>query len=63
MKKILKPFFVVAALCVAAAAYAASVNCPIDQMSMYFTGKTTTEMGKLLYEYKCPNGHTNWVVQ
>lgn len=45
------------------AVYAAFVNCPIDNMSMYFTGKTTTEMGKLLYQYKCPNGHVTWVVQ
>ncbi len=63
MNKILKPLFVVAAMAVAAAAYAASVNCPIDKMSMYFTGTTTTEMGKLLYQYKCPNGHTTWVVK
>ena len=63
MKNLFKPLFIVAALGMAAAVYAAIVNCPIDNMSMWFTGRTTTEMGKLLYEYKCPNGHTTWVVQ
>jgi hypothetical protein len=49
-------------ICASAFAYAA-VNCPIENFSMYFTGKTRTEMGKLLYEYKCPNGHVTWIVQ
>lgn len=49
-------------LAFAAAAYA-NYNCPIDSSSMYFTGKTRTEMGKLLYEYKCASGHVSWVVQ
>ena len=47
----------------AALAYAASVKCPIDKYDMYFTGKTRTEMGKMLYQYKCPNGHIYWIVQ
>ena len=50
-------------IALAAIAYAATVTCPIDKGGMYFTGKTTTEMGKLLYQYKCPNGHTTWVVK
>ena len=37
--------------------------CPIDGSGMYFTGKTKTVSGKLLYEYKCPQGHISWVVQ
>lgn len=63
MKKILRPFYAIIVLGLATIVYAASVNCPIDSMSMYFTGNTRTEMGKLLYEYKCPNSHTAWVVQ
>lgn len=43
--------------------YMNGVECPLDNMSMYFTGKTRTEMGKMLYEYKCPSGHVTWVVQ
>lgn len=39
------------------------VRCPIDNMDMYFTGRTGFEMGKMLQEYKCPMGHTTWVVQ
>ena len=46
---------------IAAAAYAA-VSCPIDNGGMYFTGSTKTVGGKLLKEYKCPQGHTTWVV-
>jgi hypothetical protein len=61
MKNKTKLFLASMGLAFASAVYA-SVTCPIDNMSMYFTGNTTTEMGKLLKEYKCPNGHTNWVV-
>ena len=63
MSKILKTFLMVAALGMAAAAYAALVTCPIDNMNMIFTGQTTTEMGKMLFQYRCPVGHTAWVVQ
>lgn len=59
MKKVTKLFLVLAALGVAAAAYAA-VDCPVDGKSMYFTGNVQSEMGKLLKEYKCANGHTAW---
>lgn len=51
------------AVAVATAAHAQSVNCPIDNYIMYFTGQTRTEMGKMLFQYKCPQGHTTWVVQ
>ena len=63
MKQIPRLFFFLAAFGLAAGVYAASVECPIDKMSMYFTGKTTVEMGKLLQEYKCGAGHTTWVVK
>jgi hypothetical protein len=56
-----------AALAVASVAVATltpmSNPCPIDGSGMYFTGKTKTVSGKLLYEYKCPQGHISWVVQ
>ncbi len=44
------------------AAYAQNYICQLDNTSMYFTGNTKLEWGKLLKEYKCPNGHTAWVV-
>lgn len=48
----------------AALAYAAGTYyCQLDNTAMYFTGKSRTEYGKLLYQYKCPNGHIAWVVQ
>ena len=50
-------------VCVAAGAFAVSATCPIDNLSMMWTGKTRVEMGKMLYEVKCVQGHTSWVVQ
>jgi hypothetical protein len=38
-----------------------SPSCQYDGSSMYFTGKTKTEWGKLLKEYKCPTGHIVWM--
>lgn len=35
-------------------------GCQYDGYNMFFTGKTKTEWGKLLKEYKCPAGHTEW---
>lgn len=63
MKKAIKLFLVLVTIGAATAAYAAVVDCPIDGMSMRFTGNTQIEMGKLLKEYKCPHGHTTWVVR
>lgn len=59
-----KSKIVIAALGLAfvTAAYA-SYSCPIDNSGMYWTGQTRAEMGKLLYEYKCPSGHVSWIVQ
>ena len=35
-------------------------KCPICNGTMMWTGKTKTEWGKLLKEYKCPVGHIEW---
>ena len=37
-------------------------DCPIDNTMMVFTGNSKSVMGKLLYEYKCANQHTTWIV-
>ena len=40
------------------------VSCPIHGNSgAYFTGRTQTVDGVLMYEYKCPQGggHTFWL--
>ena len=34
-----------------------SRECPTCNMSMYFTGETNTEWGKMRYLYRCPSGH------
>ena len=44
-------------------AFAESYNCQYDNSSMYFTGSTKTEWGKLAKEYRCPSGHSFWVVE
>lgn len=51
-----------AVLALAAVAAWANVTCPIDKMTMMFTGNTRVEMGKLLKEHKCINGHVTWLV-
>ena len=35
-------------------------GCQYDGSAMMWTGKTKTEWGKLLKEYKCPAGHIEW---
>jgi hypothetical protein len=55
--------FIAIALALSGLAIAASVQCPIDNMNMVFTGQTKSEGGKLLYQYRCPSGHTTWVVK
>ena len=47
----------------AATVYAEWIKCPIDSLVMTWTGKTRTEMGKMLHQYKCVNGHIQWIVQ
>lgn len=39
----------------------ASENCPTCGGSMYFTGQTKTDWGKLFYMYKCPSSHAWWI--
>lgn len=58
-----KTVAVIALILASAAALADTEYCPIDNLGMYFTGKTRSESGRLLYEYKCPRGHTTWVGQ
>jgi len=37
-----------------------SLSCQYDGSSMYFTGNTKIEWGKLLKEFKCHAGHITW---
>lgn len=37
------------------------VNCPSCSMTMFWTGETTTEWGKMFKLYKCPAGHMYWI--
>lgn len=46
---------------VAGACLAFGLNCSIDNTSLTFTGKTKSEFGKLLKEYRCVRGHTYWI--
>lgn len=39
----------------------AGQDCPTCGGSMYFTGETQVEWGKLQKLYKCPSGHGWWV--
>ncbi|MFO7885539.1 MAG: hypothetical protein R6U68_12005, partial [Desulfobacteraceae bacterium] len=39
----------------------AAEKCLTCGNSMYFTGETRTEWGKLQKMYKCPSGHAWWV--
>ncbi len=40
---------------------AQDVGCPSCSISMYWTGKTKTEWGKMFKLYKCPAQHAYWV--
>ncbi len=44
-------------------AKAQNPQCPVDKGMMSATGNTKVEMGKMLIEYKCLNGHVMWVVR
>jgi hypothetical protein len=61
MKKLLLAALLVAA---AFAADAGNYTCQIDHSAMYATGQTRTDpvSGTILWEYKCPMGHTYWIV-
>jgi hypothetical protein len=59
-----KAFFVLAILIVAVmVVFAETYRCQLDNGTMYFTGNTKTEWGKLAKEYKCPSGHSYWIVE
>jgi hypothetical protein len=60
MKRLLLAALLVA---VTVAAVAATYTCQIDHSVMYATGQTKTDpaTGALLWEYKCPMGHTYWI--
>ena len=38
-------------------------QCPVCNMSGYFTGTTKVDWGQLFYLYECPNGHRWWSKQ
>jgi hypothetical protein len=50
-------------IAVTLAATAATYTCQIDHSAMYATGQTKTDAatGAILWEYKCPLGHTYWI--
>jgi hypothetical protein len=60
MKKLLLAGLLVA---MAFAADAGNYTCQIDHSAMYATGQTRTDpvTGTILWEYKCPMGHTYWI--
>jgi hypothetical protein len=35
--------------------------CPSCSMSMFFTGETKVDWGKVLKLYECPVGHSYWI--
>ena len=41
----------------------AGYKCQIDKFDLWFTGKSKTVSGKLLFEYKCASNHYYWIVQ
>jgi hypothetical protein len=38
-------------------------HCQIDDGRLWFDGRTRVEGGKLLYLYRCPQGHFYWIVR
>jgi hypothetical protein len=60
MKRLLLAGLLIA---VTLAATAATYTCQIDHSAMYATGQTRIDSatGTLLWEYKCPMGHTYWI--
>ncbi|OFW13934.1 MAG: hypothetical protein A3H27_18090 [Acidobacteria bacterium RIFCSPLOWO2_02_FULL_59_13] len=63
--RLVKVVVLLLVLATAISVYAATVTCPIDKSSSYFTGKTKVDVsGKLLWLYKCNlYGHEFWVVK
>lgn len=62
MKTILLISLIIVAV-VAAGVFGQRYTCAIDNSQMQFTGQTRVEGAKILYEYKCLQGHTAWAVQ
>jgi hypothetical protein len=61
MHRVLLAFALV--LLTSLAAWATSLRCSIDNSSLWFTGKTRTEMGMLLWQHKCASQHIYWLTQ
>jgi hypothetical protein len=61
MKRFVQAVVAISVIGFSVLAYAAA-TCPIDGSSAHFTGTTKQDgtTGKLLYEHKCPRGHTFW---
>ena len=47
----------------AVSAWATTLLCVIDRMSLHFTGKTKAEQGVLLFLHQCPQKHSYWLTQ
>ena len=45
----------------AVTAWATTMICNIDKMTLFFTGKTRAEQGTLLFQHKCPQNHVFWL--
>jgi len=41
----------------------AQYKCQYDKTTLYMTGKTKVEWGKLVYLYKCAAGHRYWIAK
>jgi hypothetical protein len=46
---------------IAATAWATTLTCNIDRTHLMWTGQTTMEWGKMLYEHECANEHYIWL--
>jgi len=58
MKRILIAFGV---LLLAGVAWASNHICKYDHGSLFWTGKTRIEWGRMEYECKCGAGHAYWL--
>lgn len=54
----------IAAAAVSAAIAYGTVTCPLHDMEMWATGRIQfSSWGKQMSEYRCPMGHTSWIVE
>ena len=58
MKKILAFLFLTF---LAVSAWATTMVCNIDKMTLMFTGKTKSESGVLLFQHSCAQNHIFWL--